>query len=622
MSERELDQLRDLLLKPEQQRLAALEKYASTPEQRLQELNQMLPPALHQSAEDGRLASALAGPVKNSLRSAIREDAKGLAEVLFPVMGPSIRRAIAESLRDFVGNLNGAVAEAVSWQGLRWRIEAWRSGRAYGEVVLSHTLSYRVEQALLIHQASGLVISKAELSAVVANDSDAFSAMLTAIQDFVSDSLKGDSKLSTIDMGERTIWIIRGPHAQLACVISGMPKHDLREHLANVLDDVHNHYGGLIEEFSGDPQSVAGIDQYTQRCLGSLEPQHSAKKPSRWPFSLLLLLLLVLLLWWCLRTPALSVDQQVYQALSDTPGLAVQRVQKIEGRWLVSGLRDPLSVDPKQRLAQAGLPIENIDFKLQAFQSLEPSLVLQRLRSALRMPAGIHSELAGEQLTLSGEASWDWLDRIKHRSSLPDGIKQIDTQQVHILYGLDALRQDLPDGVRLEMQGGALKFSGQAEWGWIQQLRQWLSARSGLPLAAQQALIPVEWSQLQVLVKLIHGQSIFFSDVIELEASQRAKLQVLTEQLHQANQLSSVLGVAARLTLTAYSDGLGTKERNQEIRVLRAAKVAALVNPQGDLSLPIIAQPHSEYVAAEVANLSLRRVDVGLVVDKPPENWQ
>ena len=91
-------------------------------------------------------------------------------------MGPAIRKAIAEALRGLVQSLNQALEHSLSWRGIKWRIEALRTGRTFAEVVLSKTLVYRVEQVFLIHRESGLLLVQAVAPEVEAQDAvhDAF----------------------------------------------------------------------------------------------------------------------------------------------------------------------------------------------------------------------------------------------------------------------------------------------------------------------------------------------------------------------------------------------------------------------------------------------------------------
>jgi len=105
---------------------------------------------------------------------------------------------------------------------LKWRLEAIRTKRSFAEVVLLHTLVYRVEEIFLIHTQSGILLQHVGAEANHGKDPDLVSGMLTAIQEFVKDSFNSQTgeMLDTLRMdGDHSVWIEQGPHAMLAAVI-------------------------------------------------------------------------------------------------------------------------------------------------------------------------------------------------------------------------------------------------------------------------------------------------------------------------------------------------------------------------------------------------------------------
>ena len=63
-------------------------------------------------------------------------------------------------------------------------------------------LLYSVEQVFLIHRKSGLLLMHVAAKDSVLKDADMISGMLTAIQDFLSDSFaEGGQELETVDAG-------------------------------------------------------------------------------------------------------------------------------------------------------------------------------------------------------------------------------------------------------------------------------------------------------------------------------------------------------------------------------------------------------------------------------------
>ena len=90
------------------------------------------------ASDDTALVRALTPTVELAIRQSVRRDPQPLADAIFPVIGPAIRKAIATAIGGLIESMNQAAELAFSLQAVRWRIEAWRTGRSFGEVVISH----------------------------------------------------------------------------------------------------------------------------------------------------------------------------------------------------------------------------------------------------------------------------------------------------------------------------------------------------------------------------------------------------------------------------------------------------------------------------------------------------
>ena len=156
---RELSELRDLLIGPEQDQLARLRERLDDPRIHAEEISRVLPHAITLSASHSdQLGRALQPTVEQAVRVSVRKDSRVLVDALFPLMGPAIRKAIAVALRGMVESLDKVLHQSLSIEGLRWRLEALRTGRSFAEVALAHSLVYRVEQVFLIHRSSGVLL--------------------------------------------------------------------------------------------------------------------------------------------------------------------------------------------------------------------------------------------------------------------------------------------------------------------------------------------------------------------------------------------------------------------------------------------------------------------------------
>ena len=175
-SAEDLAELRELLVGAERRRLRELERRLDaaglTPEQ----IAELLPEAIVlRSARDRQLARALSPTVESAISESVRRNPREIASAIFPVLGPAIRKAIAETLAGLVASINRALEHGVSPRGLRWRFEAWRTGVPYAQIVLKHALIYRVEQVFLIHADSGLMLAHAKLPELEGSDADLIS---------------------------------------------------------------------------------------------------------------------------------------------------------------------------------------------------------------------------------------------------------------------------------------------------------------------------------------------------------------------------------------------------------------------------------------------------------------
>ncbi|MDD5399226.1 MAG: OmpA family protein, partial [Dehalococcoidia bacterium] len=241
----ELNSLRTLILAPEQHEIGELKERLNDPKIRAEELSRVIAEAIViRASTDRKLATALLPTIEEVIRDSVKRDPKFLADSIFPIIGPAIRRSISESLRAMVESMNNTLEHTFSWRGIKWRIESFRTGMPFAEIVLMHTLVYRMEQIFLIHKETGLVLQHVTAESIDSKDADMVSAMLTAIQDFVNDSFaaKEDSSLQNLNMGELTILIEQGPRTVLASVIRGNPPSELRTILKEILENIEFEY--------------------------------------------------------------------------------------------------------------------------------------------------------------------------------------------------------------------------------------------------------------------------------------------------------------------------------------------------------------------------------------------
>ena len=411
-----MDKLRSLLLGPAEKQLADVHARLTDPQRQLKDVAHVLPAAIAVRArQDDELTDAMGPTVAAALDRSIRKDPQPLADALFPVMGPAIRKSISAALSGMIESFNQSLSYSLSVRGLRWRFEALRTGRSFAEVVMLHTLLYRVEQVFLIHKETGLLLRQVSARGTAVQDADMVSGMLTAIQDFVHDSFSAsrDDQLETLQVGELTVWVEQGPLAVLAGVIRGNAPSDLRTTFRETLERIHLQYGAAMKEFSGDATPFTTSADLLEECLQSR--YHEAAQPARsgrllTPFRIVAGALLLLALVWGFFWVRNQRRWDGYVArLRAEPGIVVTDAEKRGWKYHVGGLRDPLAVDPQVILRESGIDPRGVIDHWEPFTALSPEMVLARAKKMLAPPATVNLKVADNTLEVSGFASHQWV---------------------------------------------------------------------------------------------------------------------------------------------------------------------------------------------------------------------
>ncbi len=538
-----LEQLRTLLVGREIEVLSRLSQVLEDPEQLAAAVGSVLPTAIAMVSSDAQLGQVLAPALEKATQSSIRNDPRTLLNTLYPLIVPAIRKSIGETIDETFQSLNESLKHSLTWRGLRWRWEAWRTGTPFAEVVLKHTLVYQVEHVFLIHRHTGLLISHVAAENAAGQDPQLVSSMLVAIQDFVRDSFSGAEHqgLDTVRLGELWLWSEPGPFATLVAVIRGNPPEGLHEQLRSVLSRIHDERPHALERFDGDSSGFADVEAHLGECaaLGQRAPR-TAERRFPWLVALVGLILLAVaglggLRWWQ-NERAGEHARQLEQAkqrvwdgyvvqLRAQAGIAITEAGWRDGKFLVAGLRDPLAVDPELLLRQSGIDPASVVSRWELYQGLEPAFVLKRLQASLDPPPTVTLTVEGDHIVAQGSAASTWIERARTAGRmLPAGGPSLDLSRV----------QDINQGA------------------------------------------------IGKLSEAIRSHDIHFNFNESLPAAgQDAILDQLAQELNELASLASSLRVRAWVMLTGHSDDAGTGTFNLSLSLARAETVRALLKKRG-----------------------------------------
>ena len=428
--------LRQLLVGPERQQLNELADRVEQVEITPHLLADQLPEAIAlRASRDGQIGRSLAPTIETALRESIRRNPREVATAIFPVLGPAIRKAIAETMAGLVRSINSAVEHSFSVQGIKWRIEAWRTGERYADVVIKHALIYRVEQVFLVHAETGLLLVHVTAPDLDVPDADLISGMLTAIQDFVRDSFRPaeGGTLSTFTVGEHTVHVEAGPRALVAAVVRGQCPELVPQRLQHTLEQIHLEYASQLADYEGDATGFASAATLLEDNLETvLSTDHAAdgatKRWLRWAIPLAAVLLLAAGLY----TASWLRWRRAVRLVEAEPGYVVIDASRSWRRWEFRGLKDPIARDPRAVLAALGSTPSTIAGRWEPYISLDSSLVIARARRALAAPAAATTVLAGDTLRVGGTASVDWLRTLQRAPGI-GGIEHVDVSAVRAM---------------------------------------------------------------------------------------------------------------------------------------------------------------------------------------------
>jgi len=385
-----VEKLRSILLQPEreeikqlQEQINALSFRLSDAKTRAAETSEILVEAtkLTHKQDDG-YSPALKPIVVEQFQVSSRENPEIMAEALFPILGPAIRKMIASMLS----------------------LDKNKTKR-----------TYKFEQLFLIEKESGIPICHAKSDSVQTQDADMVSGMLSAIQSFVQDAFSTDEfdGLNTLQLGELSVWIEWGPSAVVAAVIRGVAPEQCRTALQQLLEDIHRDYRAQLDTYEGDASPFNTVEtdfllfmeNHDSRFINRVRNMPQKVRN----MGLAAAIFTITLFAWIIYN---QYDKQRWNnfvtELDAQPGIVVTHNERKDGGYLVRGLKDPMATSPEQILRDTNLNVNKVVFELEPYQALHTNFIIKRLQSVLIPPDGVSLELQGSELIITGAKSKSW----------------------------------------------------------------------------------------------------------------------------------------------------------------------------------------------------------------------
>lgn len=423
-----LNELRKLLTGLDQNELQKLQLLLNDPHEFSAEIGRLLPYSIRKMIESGELNHESLLPfVEETIHQSILKNPKRLANILFPVMGPAIRKAVSEDIKRMLASVNASLENGFSPRALKWRLQALFSKRSFAEIALANSYLYHVSHVFLIHRDTGLLLHEETADESRPLESDLIASMLTAIRDFVGDSLKAadSGSLDEIQYGGLKILVEQGPYAILAVIAEGQPPADYRVTLMETIEAVHYNHSLDLEKFDGDTAVFQHTSKFLKQCLVK---EKKATRP-RPPIALIFLSAIILGLAAFFFIKGYQ-NRQRFQAfikeLEMSPGYHISKSRIGFNKLFVNGLKDPLAVPPNQMAGWADLDTSQIRLQLEGYISTDADIVIQRARQILLPPESVQFKLKNAILYVSGQSSEEWKQLLLQNYRSVSGINEID----------------------------------------------------------------------------------------------------------------------------------------------------------------------------------------------------
>jgi len=124
--------------------------------------------------------------------------------------------------------------------------------------ILARLFPFKIKELFMIYN-DGRLICHATLKVGGTVDSQMVSSMLTAIQDFISDSFKTgeEESLENIKYGKIYLFIQRCEHIYLAAVVDGNAPDSFSSELNKLVHEIEDDYRSLLKDWNGDTTKLS-----------------------------------------------------------------------------------------------------------------------------------------------------------------------------------------------------------------------------------------------------------------------------------------------------------------------------------------------------------------------------
>jgi OOP family OmpA-OmpF porin len=146
--------------------------------------------------------------------------------------------------------------------------------------------------------------------------------------------------------------------------------------------------------------------------------------------------------------------------LNAEPGLVVVSWERRGDKYHITGLRDPMAVDPAGLLQASSIDPKNVAGRWEAYQAAYPEFIVTRAQGLLQPPDGVSVSFEEGALLARGSASHEWIVQARRLAPIIPGVVRLDERE---LIDKDLARSEM-ESLKRKIEQRAIRFAiGSAE---------------------------------------------------------------------------------------------------------------------------------------------------------------
>jgi len=496
--------------------------------------------ALHdREQQDGTIQKVIQPMVARSVENSIASQRTEFINYLYPIVGSLVRKSVSVFISDFIEKTNELIENSFTIKGLKWRVQAWRSGIRFSDYVASQTFLFQIQQVFLIHRETGSLLHTVAANIQHHQDADLISAMLTAISDFVADSFMDGSyeqQLDVIKTEKFTLLLKSTPQIMLVAAYNGNLSPKASQKLQLTLEDIHKIYRSELKNFAGDIAQFKSTDSLLNGCLISeaKSPETQGKKFPIWGtlvfVGIIALISLYAFGWWQTSHIVDKIKQ-----LPKSPGITITQIDT-EG-WkdiALSVLRDRHAQPISDWLSDIDTSFVSIN--QDEFISVDIQIVQQKIRQQMVQYPNVNYDASKQALI----------------GSLQRGQRQSLLNNLQTIPGYADLQVDISQLDTIDIK-----------------------------VDLSQSTAVLEQTFVQLIGEISKQQLAFDSGESDIEQSQLSQIALLSARFTDIKRIAKRLNRSASLIIVGASDTSGDSAYNKRLSDIRAQNVKQALVQQG-----------------------------------------